>query len=509
MTSFLFLCEEVVMKKYLFMKPSDVKHRGFIENSLIELIEDEYQREVELSEINDKQLFDYLKHMLQQTKTNKKISELKQKLTYDSDIKKKVLEASLHDLELILNKPESYYEDLASMIYMGLLYLDPKNDFFDNSLDVSPQKEAARERIQSVWCRKNKANMTNKEDIRKNYPVPISDTTKIESDAKISSIPGGCDYYHNTMISLENLCLFDLNEKSDSYQKFSFHKMHGIYEELKDKPIENLLLMEYSLGIGFANYSYSYMRGLKSYDELKMVSPIIREATSITQIFLRKEIIKILWGYYGVSTCGEHDIANMVLILNSVKELITDVFEKTLEVWWYTVVLEKVEYNLYELKLSLEASWRSYFDENCIYQDWIDFLRTKDWRSVKTVEDCFCKTNHDNTVMDFFCYDFLPIVDVMGRECTIRIEKSTNEIGNMVLSRCQEQFRTIEIPDEEIKVYKLFHDIRKEMFEEIQKEEQSRFFVRDLKVRSSLKKVNVTHIYAVIMKDIISVLLRK
>lgn len=47
------------------------------------------------------------------------------------------------------------------------------------------------------------------------------------------------------------------------------------------------------------------------------------------------------------------------------------------------------------------------------------------------------------------------------------------------------------------------------MFEEIQKEEQSRFFVRDLKVRSSLKKVNVTHIYAVIMKDIISVLLRK
>lgn len=497
------------MKKHLFMKPSNVKYKGYVENSLKELIADEYRREVELSEINDKQLFDYLKRMMQQARINRKISELKQKLTYDSDIKKKVAEACLNDIELILNKPESYYEDLAGIIYMGLLYIDPKNDFFDDCIGVSQKKSDARERIQSVWCRKNKANMTNKEEVRKNYPIPIRDTTKIESDARILSIPGGCDYYHNTMISLENLCLFDLNEKSDSYQKFSFHKMHGIYEELKDKPIENLLLMEYSLGIGFANYSYSYIRGLKSYDELKMMSPIIREATSITQIFLRKEIMKVLWGYYGVSTCGEHDIKNMVLILNSVRELITDVFEKTLEVWWYTVILKKVKCNLYDLKLSMEVSWRRYFDENCIYQDWIDFLRTKDWRSIKTVEDCFCKNNHDNTVMDFFCYDLLTIIDVMGRKCTIRIERSTNEIGNMVLSRCQEKFRTIELPDDEKKVHKLFLTIRKEMFEQIQREEQSRFCVRDLKVRNNLKKVNVTHIYAVIMKDIIAVLLLK
>lgn len=496
------------------MKPSNVKYKGYVENSLKELIADEYRREVELSEINDKQLFDYLKCMMQQARINRKISELKQKLTYDSDIKKKVAEACLNDIELILNKPESYYEDLAGIIYMGLLYIDPKNDFFNDCIGVSKKKRDEgvskkkrdeRERIQSVWCRNNKSNMTDKEEVRKNYPIPI----KREEDATIISIPGGCSYYHSTMISLENLCLFDLNEKSDSYQKFSFHKMHGIYEELKDKPIENLLLMEYSLGIGFANYSYSYIRGLESYDELKMVRPIIREATSITQIFLRKEIMKVLWGYYGVSTCGEHDIKNMVLILNSVRELITDVFEKTLEVCWYSVVLKKVEYNLYDLKLSIESSWRKYFDENCIYQDWIDFLRVKDWRTIKDVEDCFFNSNHENTVMDFFCYDLFPIIDLVGKECAIKIDRATNEIGNMVLKSCQEKLRTIEIPDDEEKVYQLFYSIRKEMFEKIQSEEKKRFCVRDLKVRNNLKKVNVTHIYAVIMKDIISVLLLK
>ena len=68
------------------------------------LIADEYRREVELSEINDKQLFDYLKCMMQQARINRKISELKQKLTYDSDIKKKVAEACLNDIELILNE---------------------------------------------------------------------------------------------------------------------------------------------------------------------------------------------------------------------------------------------------------------------------------------------------------------------------------------------------------------------------------------------------------------------
>ena len=79
----------------------------------------------------------------------------------------------------------------------------------------------------------------------------------------------------------------------------------------------------------------------------------------------------------------------------------------------------------------------------------------------------------------------------------------------MVLSRCQEKFRTIELPDDEKKVHKLFLTIRKEIFEKIQSEEKKRFCVRDLKVRNNLKKVNVTHIYAVIMKDIISVLLLK
>ena len=36
---------------------------------------------------------------------------------------------------------------------------------------------------------------------------------------------------------------------------------------------------------------------------------------------------------------------------------------------------------------------RKYFDENCIYQDWIDFLRVKDWRSIKGVADCFFNSN--------------------------------------------------------------------------------------------------------------------
>lgn len=502
------------MKKLSFMAPQTLKSRSFVEASIKEILEDEYPKAVEKALTQDI-LEDFLNYVISKAQIEKKFQKIEGKLHKKTKIKITLLENVLKELEEILENPQSYHDDLMSAIYMGLTYSDERNDLFGDFVKqslsetkVDNEAEIIREKLRSIWSRNNKANMIEKQEIRKYYPIPIIDEIDENGERKILSIPGSCWKYHSVMISQENIGLFDIKTQSSSYQKYSFHKIYAIYEQLKEAKIENLLLMEYTIGMGYANQSYAHLRKIGKMEDLNKVCKIIDKGAEISTFFLRKKVMNVLWRYMDLYLLNEEDLNNAGIILQCVKELVDEIYYKSLELWWYAYYLKCVKADLNIWQLGLKAKCNDYFTDWEVYDDWIKYCGVHDWRNVHQLQDCFALVDDDNIFSLMLYRTYVDVEDILGAKRKIQIDIPSNSIGKVVLSRCGEELKKIVFPKESEKMTELYLAIRKNVYDELYKEESNKFYNHDIKVREKQKVVKKHHIYAIIIKNIIEIQLK-
>lgn len=480
-------------------------------------------------------LLDYLEKAVSSIGVDEKLDECwesikcKQKLTELCYLK-----YAVDELKVLLSNPEEYYIDLLSTIYMGLLYNDTSQDYFAMKLCIKdiekqygkPTKEQKeqikdfnnkRETIKSVWRREsNKGKkIINGEEVpackrnvnatRAYYPIPV----KMNDSNEILSLRGGCFWYHYTMINLKNFGIFDLQTEIKNYRRYSFMRMYKIYEALKDTSVENLLLMEYSLGIGLANQIYEYFYELNTKEEVDTISDLIQELAEIYPIFIRKKVVDIICKRIELkeelAKCSE----TISLLVEVVNKIVNDVFFDVLELWWYEYFLygdkAQDEYNhpfIHQLGFKMNQCMRNYFSFDKAYEDSLKVCGTYDWRGVSNIDDCF-KTILNNYFVEkqykkkliFELSDYLDIeLDKMG----------INKIGKDILRRVKKDFINTKVEGEQIDVYELFYKRIETEFFKLRKKDKKDFYDREVKIGKSL---NATHIYAMLQYKIIETLL--
>lgn len=209
---------------------------------------------------------------------------------------KERLENMLMELRKILENESNYVADVSSMVTMAAAY--------GFSERVSPTDE-----MKTVWesdSNKNKENGTSngetykidKAVVRKYYPIEGVIFSKNEdAEVYLKDIHKAYMNFHTLMISKSKIGIFDIETPIQDYTRYSVMRSHKIYETLKDFSIENRVLMEYALGIGYANQAYFYMKEITTPELVKEYLCIVKKGAEIPAFFIRKKIMKIIWCY--------------------------------------------------------------------------------------------------------------------------------------------------------------------------------------------------------------------
>lgn len=470
-----------------------------------------------------------IQRMFTENGVNVKWRELQERLVADSmvDSEKEYLDKMLKDLERIIMDPISYFEDIMSAVYIGLLYSDPKQDSFANRLgfrENRPKEESEllyrfekdKCEIASVWSSKSNDEKINKKSVKENYPVPIYEN---DEENSIRSLPGGCFRYHHTLISKDNISIFDIKTEMKSFKRYSFVKMYRIYDELKDTLVENLLLMEYSLGVGYASQIFHYTKEMEKTKELEQLNKLVELGAQIVPFFIRKKVMSVLWEYLHVKGFDKNCVDNYVLvILTAVKDMVMKVYMSSLELCWKICFRHKNEKLMYYIERILLHSWLDYYNANEVYKEMISECEVHDWRGINKVEDCFAFVRgypehimskgiikiESEVVLDM-CK--VSLQDYFGNYKIIYVERPINELGMELLRLTMEKINREKLPDNDMEIYRKYYSVRNNIYKELLKKEKLMLKGKDIKMPSTNLKPQ--HVYALLQKEIISTLLRK
>lgn len=314
-------------------------------------------------------LYDYLLEKVKEHNLEK-INIDRDKFLFEDEIEERQIDRVIKKVSKIVLEPKNYLADLYSALYIGILFNMQGEDSFA-CIDNEPKRKDEDE--EQYQLRKNENNMKisqkdemnsvwttsddkiNRNIVREKYPVPIKMAVS-EADEKdtIVSIPGGCFDYHKTMISRRNIGIFETTKEKGSFQRYSFMKNHEIYTDLSGSSIENLLFMEYTLGIGYTNQIFGYLKNLKTYSEIQAFSSLILAGAEINHFFLRKMIINVIWDYIKVDLFNDRYHHNAEILINVVNKIIATIMKQVLEVWWYSYLEKGTTKELHMLKLQAE-----------------------------------------------------------------------------------------------------------------------------------------------------------
>lgn len=446
----------------------------------------------------------------------------------------------------------SYEADLLSLIYMGLLHNDYQTNYFLRDVDadimnlidmakesegkekneletiISELKEIQRKReaIQSAWGRKSNDNKIDKDNARKHYPTQVSDEWSVRDiikgeELRIQSIPGGCFEFHHTLISMENIGLFDVGAQNSSIKRYSFGRALAIYSRLKDTDIENLLLMEYALGIGYTNQICTYLQGIQSTERLKSFKELICCGVKVPYFFIRKELVEVIWKYVdfeGVEN-KDDDIKQIKDILEEALNIISGIMKKLLNIWWFPYYLYSTDKEKYSLYKYLECKWGQYYNDNKLYTEYIKFLRVNDWRNVESVEDCFMHIDKFCSEMQKYGKMEISVLEENKTRVDVLIDEDknvryfytelpVNEIGKEVHEEALRKLGKISAADQSKDIYVRYYRFRKEEFEKKKEEELKILYDTDVRVSNKgIKQMKLTHRYAIIHNTVMDTLL--
>ena len=299
------------------------------------------------------------------------------------------LETVIRDLESIISNYENFWDDLVADVLMGLLWADENyNVDFNSTVKTKAGGKDKDTSLFLVWSQEHKGSA----NTRFNYPYANIKNYPDEP------VPGGCLEYHKLMMNSDNVVIYDVPDDpapGEDVQIYTYQKMDAIYQKLKDTPIENVLLLERSLGIGTSNVWYTCLRNVEDMYALGKFDEIIKLCNAIEPVFLRSRVIRTTCRYFSaVEKKIENpykDVANLVI---AVSDIVVPVYEKIFEYVWsiyylaYKAVDEGGKQRLLDnLRIVVADGWRAYYTytDSEIYPIFVKEYDQYDWRAEKNL----------------------------------------------------------------------------------------------------------------------------
>lgn len=358
-----------------------------------------------------------------------------------------------------IGEVDFFIRDLRVDCYMGLLCTD-------RDWDVIPDPEM--EKWWGPTDEEDKKKSLKSERLRKtlnaqkHYPYAKCE----DKDFPLSGIPGGCTEYHRLMMSQKNIHIFATDISRDNqnidFTRYGFSKVHNCYEELRSTPIENLLLLEKTLGIGYTNQLFYYVKSFIDKNQLDKLKEMIKSCVQLP-MFVRKYITDKLWRYLKSFGYSDRSIQYAEEASYLIASLVDEVYEAILEIYWYAHYWVYLNTDKNENKRNkdveseeLENYWEWYFDEEAAYDSIIRNLNIHDWRGIAKAEDCFyCwkdKYRMDglDLIEDKIVYVDIMVDDSIGWQ--LSVQGPRNELGEDILKMTADRL------NEEIRFYEKLLD---------------------------------------------------
>lgn len=491
--------EEELMRRYDFLSKDINKNK----KELMEYVKKKYKLDLINDRLDIKYIEAYATKRLAAYKWDKVLNQDDPKLKEDStDFA--LMKYTLGELKGLLGNPASYYSDIQCMMHFAAVY------FASDPINIT-------DRMKVVWDPANDGNKIDKEAA--NYYYPFSQN--IDGMQYSLNKAKGCQKFHELMISDSNLGIFDIKSEIKDYKRYSFFRSHKIYTDLKHTPIENLLLMEFSLGTGYVNKLYGWLRDGKfiSYVQQEDMENLFYDSCNISCFVLRSKIMECLWRYLDHVKNKEDCVVKADYIILRVSDAIEEVYSDMLELSWIEFYINLSSDRAYMLELQVRHIWENYFSEEMPYHDALHSVDGEDWREIKRVEDCFAiipgfplSEKQLKGVIPFIDnrdYMYCMAKDFYGNNQSFIVESYRNEIGLKITDMVRERIKSSTYPPEILERYKLYYKLRNECFRELKSKNEDNMCGKSLKITPHMKQLKKNHVYAILQRNIIEALLRE
>ena len=438
-----------------------------------------------LYDANSKQkiFFDNLDEAKQAVKTEsatKQAYERLMNLSEGKDTKRIRLKTVINELETLVADYCNYEDDLAADSLMGLLWTDDNYEVrFEQEVQNLEDKNVLfrTRKLEYLW-EKCKDHVV----AQKNYPYASMRKYPQEH------IPGGCVEFHKVMMNPEHIITFDFPKKvqsSTNVGKYTFPKMDAIYQKLQDSSIENILLLERTVGTGTANLFYSKFKDIKQTDDLEKIAVFIEKCMDIEPIFIRKAVINIL-GDYLMDAKGIVDELIPIVedLLDVTIFVIGKLYNAMFEYIWglYYLAYRDSDNENNDILLLLRGrayqGWFRYYEDWNIYQEFLEEYKMYDWRAKKRVEEFFAEIKEEDAGRLTFI-EKLSAVNIKcanGKVASFYARKPIKRMGEKIRDRAEKELAqelAAPLPIEDMR--KLLYEKEEAVFKDIWDAEKERF----------------------------------
>lgn len=367
-------------------------------------------------------------------------------------------------ISAIISDIRSYTYDLLADTYLAMLRTDSRKD-------VQPD-----EQMEIGWGSKAcNSNVINVEKAKIHYPL----VDYGDKDFPFDGIPGGCEEYHKLMMQQKNIGIFDIDTEKKSLKQYAYSKSHEIYQELAESPVENLFLLEKTLGIGYVNQLYHYMKTISSKDQLERLEEIYEKVAEIP-MFLRKKVTDSIWEYLDQFEYDDVSVECMGRTVDSLTYIIEKIYINLWQFVWQE--FERGSLPWVAMKGTLSEMWKEYFSEIEVKKDFLKSKNLLGYRDVESAEACFIRGDGNKNLL-------------------FPIDKRGEEIANKLAER-QEKKDYFE--EEENNKWK-GDDLLQEIFLELKEQEKAVWESVDPKRKT--KRLTPIDVYAVVHEKVIQILI--
>ena len=439
--------------------------------------------------------------------------------TFVSSNDKGLTKKTVEEIINVVTDPQNYVPDLLCAIFMRFGDYAVPNGYGQAEKEIQIK-------VDSAWMRESNADendvcKVNKNSVNRCYPVQVECY-----EGKVVKIGGTCMPFHYVMISPANIGMFDLDSEISSLKRYSYMRAYKIYEELKDTPLQNLLLAELSLGIGYTSFLYSRLRKIRDKEKLDKILEAIKPCSKMELFFIRKKILERLFDDLRIYTYEKNELDEICGVLNALLETVSaevcKIYDRVLNIWWAThLAFGKVKDFGY-IHSCLISFWDGYYNDKIVYKDHVKHFGIYDWRNITCYQNCF------NAIPDFtlfnddsdkikegkikkriegiedISYPYLNFMKVMHlKDKVLLVESFCNEIGYEIQERVVEELNLIELPESLSEIYFLYYEKIENVYNELRSIDKSVVNV-DVKRPKGLKCI---HLYAEIHYEVMKALL--
>lgn len=371
-------------------------------------------------------------------------------------------EKTMESISKLLSEIKSYTNDLYADIYLAILRSYDKFDVRPNDLmKLGWDSQACNSRIIDT------------ENARMHYPL----LDYVDKKFPFSGILGGCEEYHSLMMLQENIGIFDIDAERKSLRQYAYPKSSALYEKLTYSPVENLLLLEKTLGIGYVNQLYHYMKKISDIDLLERLGYIYEKVTEIP-MFLRKEITDAIWIYLDRFEYNDISIECMKKTVDPLTYSAKMVYKKLWTSFWQQYERDNLRWitSREVMQGTLSYLWRDYYYELEVKNDLQTDKKLHGWNDLK---------------------------ESMTNDDVNRLIIQDDERVMEIISKFNERRENLQYLEESDDDKRLIETLR-EIVDEKKKEENAIYKCIDPKRKT--KKLTPIDVYAVVHEKVIQVL---